>query len=206
MTNNDEDKGWDTLAEEFGLEPGEAAPPPAKAETPPPPPRPARPAPAPRPARPEPKPEPEDEGDDFGGFVAEPPAPPAALYDPGPEEVVDEADDLEDADAGDDEGPEGEPGGDETEAGKKKRRRRRRRKKKGPDAPTVAGEPAGAGEAPAEDEVEEGEAPAEFEGDGENEPAQSAVDEEMDEEAAGPAPVWNVMTWTELVGKLYRPN
>jgi hypothetical protein len=32
------------------------------------------------------------------------------------------------------------------------------------------------------------------------------VDEEMDAEAARPRPEYHVMTWNELVSKLYRPG
>ncbi len=34
----------------------------------------------------------------------------------------------------------------------------------------------------------------------------SAMEEEMEGEAVGPRHEWHVMTWADLVSKLYRPN
>ena len=206
MTTDDTDNGWDSLAEDLGVAPSAPAP---KA---------AKPAPAPRaahrPTHRDPRPEVEQEADDFAsGLTAEPPAR-AALYDPGPETVVDHASDLEETIDPADEGLEGdEPAGTDEgepgEGGKRRRRRRRRKKKGGAPGEAAEGEPA-ADEADEADEattVEEGEAPAPLEGDDdEDETAPSAVDEEMDAEAAGPRPEWHVMSWNELVSKLHRPG
>jgi hypothetical protein len=200
MTTDETDNGWDSLAEDLGITPPVPAP---KAE---------KPAPAHRPAagHRDPRPEVEQEADDFAsGLAAEPPSR-AALYDPGPETVVDHAADLDDAVDVADDGAEGdEPAGtDEGEPGEggKRRRRRRRRKKKG-GGPDEAAEWEPVGEEADEDAtVEEGEAPAPLEGDDDEAAAPSAVDEEMDAEAAGPRPEWHVMSWNELVSKLHRPG
>jgi ribonuclease E len=166
----------------------------------------------------------EDEPDEFGAGVADPePAMTGALYDPGPD--VTAGDDFEDAaaepldeeDEGDEVAGETEGGPEGHDGGKRKRRRRRRRKKGGPGTSEPAAEPADVGERgepvergePAEAEdavVEEGEAPAEVEGDDDEPAPPTAVDEELVAEAAGPRPEWHVMTWMELVSKLYRPN
>jgi hypothetical protein len=213
MAINETDNGWDSLAEEFGLESGQEPP---KAEKPAPPPRPAaRPTPQ-RPAR-DPRPEVEGEADDFGsGLVADAPRDSAPLYDPGPEAVAEDADEFDDtAPEPLDEAEEGEDtpatmeGVSEGPEGGKKRRRRRRRRKKGGGPEAGAAEPS-ATPAAADDEeetgVEEGEAPAEVEGDDTDEVTPSAVDEEMEAEAAVPRNEWHVMTWHELVAKLHRPG
>ena len=206
MTDNDPlDSGWDTLAEEFGLE--EQAPktaPAPKAE--------AGPKPLKKTAA---KPAVEfDEGDDtFGAGIDESPAPraSAALFDPGPDHIehdLEEADDTigeaaEELPDPEDEGEVGEAGeGSEAteEGGQKKKRRRRRRRKKGGSSSDPAVEGKKADEA---EEVEEGEVAADVDSDEEEEPT-SALDEELIEE--GPRPEWKVMTWNELVGKLYRPS
>lgn len=208
MTNDEPDNGWDSLAEDLGLEATAPTPPPEKPRT-----APSRRAPASR----DPRPEIEPEADDFGsGVTAESPAR-AALYDPGPDAFAEEENEPADPTAEpEDEGPEGdEPltgDGDSPEEGGKRRRRRRRRRKKGgaPDGAPEDGETADAAEpAPEAAEagaVEAGEAPAEFEGDDDDEAPPSLVDEEMDAEAARPRPEWQVMTWNELVSKLYRPG
>jgi len=213
MTTDDNENGWDSLAEDLGLQPTEPAPKPEKPapSTPP--------RSAPRPHR-DPRPEVEQEADDFGsGVTAEPTARPA-LYDPGPGALMEDADDLIADEAAEpiDDGAEGdEPHeaveeGEQQEGGKRRRRRRRRRKKGGGPEETVAeNEPtAEAAEADEDDEdsgVEEGEAPAPLEGDDDDEEApHSAVEEEMEAEAAQPRPEWHVMTWNELVSKLHRPN
>src|SRR5262249_60929376 len=92
----------------------------------------------------------EQEADDFGSGVTEDPRS-EALYDPGPETVVDHAADIEETTDPLDEGLEGdEPAPREegsSEEGVKRRRRRRRRKKKGgatdasPEEEPAAGEP-----------------------------------------------------------------
>jgi len=218
MTTDESNSGWDSLAEEFGLEVDKPAAKPEQ-QTPPP----AKPAPRPAATRPAPRPvEIEDEPDEFGAGVAEPeePALSGALYDPGPDEMAgDDFDDaapepLEEEDEGDEVAGEMEGASEGHEGGKRKRRRRRRRKKGGPGAPEPAAEPPDVGEVgevgePAEAEeaiVEEGEAPAEVEGDDDEPAPPTAVDEELVAEAAGPRPEWHVMTWMELVAKLYRPN
>lgn len=198
MNTNDE-SGWDDLVEELGLK---TDTPPASTKTE---------APAAKPAaRPAPKPvkvlpEPEPEGDNFGfGIPESAPRAKATLYDPGPEAVADDEDDeCEDGAAESDEAAESQDGG------KPKKRRRRRRKKKGD--PTAANAPAADADGgltePEDSNVEQGEAPAEVEDDDdEGEPTHLAVDEELEEEAALPRPEWKVMTWVELVSKLYRPG
>ncbi len=203
MSTDDTDNGWDSLAEDLGIQ----SPPPAE--------KPKLAAPTRASHRPvgahrDPRPEIEQEADDFGSGVTETPRP-AALYDPGPETVVDHAADLEETTDPLDEGLEGdEPAGQgegPTDEGGKRRRRRRRRKKKGGGPDGGAEEEPAAGEAEEEAAtVEEGEAPAEVEGDDDEEAAPSAVDEEMEAEAAQPRPEWHVMSWNELVSKLHRPG
>ena len=205
MTTDDTDNGWDSLAEDLGISPSSPTP---KTEKPSPPPRAAHRA---APSHRDPRLEVEQEADDFAsGLTAEPPAR-AALYDPGPETVVDHAADLEETIDPADEGLEGdEPASqdesDAEEGGKRRRRRRRRKRKTGGPEETVE---AGLVAEESEDEattVEEGEAPAPLEEDDDEETAPSAVDEEMDAEAAQPRPAWHVMSWNELVSKLYRPS
>jgi len=203
MTTDDTENGWDSLAEDLGIQ----SPPPAEKPAPA---APARASHRPAPTHRDPRPEIEQEAEDFGSGVTEE-ARSAALYDPGPETVVDHAADLPETTDPLDEGIEGdEPGLREeggTDEGGKRRRRRRRRKKKGGPA-----EAAAEGEAAAEDDeeeaatVEEGEAPAELDADDDEEAAPSAVDEEMEAEATQPRPEWHVMSWAELVSKLYRPG
>lgn len=198
MNTNDE-SSWDDLVEEFGL----------KSEAPPKTEAPAAKS-AARPALKSLKalPEPELEGDDFGfGVPAEAPRTVAALYDPGPE-AVSEDDEEEFEDGTSDSGETTET----QEGGKPKKRRRRRRKKKGEQV--AAGKPSDDLDSdvaePDDSNVEQGEAPAEVEDDDEDEDDQAtlhlAVDEELEEEAALPRPEWHVMTWVELVSKLYRPS
>jgi hypothetical protein len=212
MTTEEPDNGWESLAEEFGLETAKPEP---KVETP----APARSAPRPaatRPARAT-QPEIEEDADDFGAGVTEEPSGRAALYDPGPDTVSDDADDFDDSapEPMEDEGEESPAAGDssaegegesEGEGGKRRRRRRRRKKKGAPGAPEDDAEPTPADQAEEDSIVEEGEAPAEVESDDDEPAVPSAVEEELDAEAAGPQPEWHVMTWAELVSKLYRPN
>lgn len=149
-------------------------------------------------------------------------------------EVTDSHDDADADDEfdGDDTGDAGDteettaPGHAEEGEGKKKRRRRRRRRKKG-GAPAegaapvgeVATEPVANGDsgefaaiADAEDDqiVEEGEAPDEINQNGdeddENDVIHSAVDEEMTQAGKDQRQEWKVMSWADLIGKLYRPN
>ena len=208
MSTDDTDNGWDALADDLGIQ----TPPPAEKPTAPTPARTSRRA---VPTHRDPRPEIEQEADDFGSGVAEDPRSRAALYDPGPETVVDHAADIEETTDPLDDGSEGdEPpshdeGPPEEEGGKRRRRRRRRRKKGGGmDGGAESGPASEGGET--EDEevatVEEGEAPAPLEGDDDEEAAPSAMDEEMDAEAARPRPEWHVMSWAELVSKLYRPG
>jgi hypothetical protein len=210
MTTDDADSGWDSLAQEFGLDAG--TPPPKKDKSDPPPKSPTR-SPTPR-AAPDPRPEIEDEVDDFGAGIAEAPARPEAYYDPGPDAVADDTEEFDDSDPEplEDDAGEDIPTADDTaesEGGKRRRRRRRRKKKGGPGGPEK--ETADVAEAPSlteedDETVEEGEAPAEVEEDDDEPAPPTAVDEEMDAEAAGPRPEWHVMTWMELVSKLYRPS
>ena len=185
MTNEQNDSGWDSLADELGIAPNPAAERPVQT-TPAPRPEPSRTAP-PGPAH-DPRPEIEQESEDFGAGLSEGPEPlvEAALYDPGAGIIAEDADEYEDvavesfADA--DEGFEPPVLGDEGTEGGKRRRRRRRRKKKG------AGEPVESVVAPesveSDDEVEEGEAPAEVEDDDEDESdaPPSAMELELEEE------------------------
>jgi hypothetical protein len=225
MSTEENDNGWDSLAEDLGLQRTEPAPKPEK-------PAPSTPSrSAPRSAQVQshrdPRPEVEQDAEDFGSGVTADPTPRPALYDPGPGALMEDADDLiaEEAAEPIDDGAEGdephEPvdeGLPQEEGGKRRRRRRRRRKKGGsadeaaPGGETTGGETTGGetiGEATEDDEasgVEEGEAPAPFEGDDDEEAPHSAMDEEMEAEAAQPRPEWHVMTWNELVSKLHRPN
>ena len=216
MTTDENENGWESLAEDLGLQPTEPAPKAEKA-APSPPRSSGRSAPA-RPHR-DPRPEVEQEADDFGSGVTADPKPRAPLYDPGPGALMEDADDLiaEEAAEPIDDGAAGDEPVEVVDEGAaqdggKRRRRRRRRKKKGggpDDAATPGGEPAG--ETDDDDEpagVEEGEAPAPLDEDEDedDEAPPSAVDEEMDAEAAQPRPEWHVMTWNELVAKLHRPN
>jgi ribonuclease E len=206
MTTDDTDNGWDSLAEDLGIE---APAPKAEKPEPAPPPRAARRPPA---GHRDPRPEVEEEADDFGAGVTAEARSRAALYDPGPEEVAEDAEVSDEAVEAMEEAVEGdEPPARDDEAGEeggKRRRRRRRRRKKG-GAPDEAAEGEPAADDAADDgaaTVEEGEAPAELEGDEDEEASPSAVDEEMEAEAAGPRPEWHVMTWLELVSKLHRPG
>jgi hypothetical protein len=45
-----------------------------------------------------------------------------------------------------------------------------------------------------------------LEGDDEDGVAPTAVDEEMEAEVTQARPEWHVMSWAELVSKLYRPG
>jgi hypothetical protein len=204
MTDNDPlDSGWDTLAEEFGLadQTPKGAPTP-KSE--------AAPKLAKKPAA---KPPVEfDEGDDsFGAGIDDTssPNPTVAMFDPGPDHIEH---DLEEDDAigeaaeelpdPEEEGEVGEAGESveaTEEGGQKKKRRRRRRRKKGSGSSDATAEGKKVEEA---DDSEEDEASADIDGD-DDEPT-SALDEVLVEE--GPRPEWKVMTWNELVGKLYRPS
>lgn len=207
MSTDDTDTGWDSLAEDLGIQTPPPGQPPASTV----PTRSSR-----RPAAPhrDPRPETEQEADDFGSGVADDPRSRAALYDPGPETVVDHAADVEETADPLDDGSEGDEsqGHDDgpAEEGGKRRRRRRRRKKKGAGAETAADVEPASEDGESEDEeaatVEEGEAPAPLEGDDDEEAVPSAVDEEMDAEAARPRPEWHVMSWAELVSKLHRPG
>jgi hypothetical protein len=210
MTTDDLDNGWDSLAEDLGLQPDQThnRPPVPVPDEPAAPARPARRAPILNRAA-------EDDLDEFGLGVEEPAGaarPHPALYDPGPEAVVDDLDEageapapLDDEDEGGDEEEAFAPGDEEGPPGGKKRRRRRRRKKKG-SGPADEAEAAPAGEDENGALVEEGEAPAEVEDDEEDAFTPSAVDEEMDAEVAHPRPEYHVMTWAELVSRLHRPG
>ncbi len=201
--NNDE-SGWDNLADEFGLETTKPAPPPE---------RPAAPKPVARPILRKPDPEPVDDAGDFGSGFDDESTPRAALYDPGPDVVAEDNDEvgeapepLEDPDEENGDEPTTEGG----EPGPKKKRRRRRRKKKA-GAPEVAGEPTMAAEAGVPVEVEgEGDEPAaesDSESDDEFEDDDSVESgEDLEAEAPGPRPEWHVMTWMDVVSKLHRPG
>jgi hypothetical protein len=203
---NENDSGWDSLADELGIEPAKSNPhaePPAKPK-----PEPARPAPR-RPER-DPRPEIEQEADDFGaGVVEEQIGSAETIYDPGAGPVEDDieepgAETYEDVHEGYEPPGESEPEGEGQEGGKRRRRRRRRRKKGGPESEEA---PADVEMTEGETDVEEGEAPAPVEGDDDDEVAPpSAMEEELEEEVAQQRPEWHVMTWMELVGKLHRPG
>jgi hypothetical protein len=197
MTHHDEsDSGWDFLAEDLGITSDKPSPVPEKKESPP-----ERPAhrPVARPTLIQ-----EEDSGDFGEGLIEPSAEaPGALFDPGPDAVAEDDDDFESADTEDDGDDSGVPGSGDQEGsgdGKKKRRRRRRKKKGGPVTPEIAEA------AEHEAVVEEGEAPGEIESDDDESESHSAMDEEMEAEAVGPRHEWHVMTWADLVSKLYRPN
>jgi ribonuclease E len=206
MSTDETENGWDALAENLGIE--SSAPVEKPAPT-----APARVSHRPAATHRDPRPEIEQEAEDFGSGVSDDPRSREALYDPGPETVVDHAADIEEASDPLDDGAEGdEPAGRDEgvadEGGKRRRRRRRRKKKGGAPEGGVETEPVPVA-ADSDDEettVEEGEAPAELEGNDDDEVAPSAVDEEMEAEAAHPRPEWHVMSWAELVSKLYRPS
>jgi len=135
MTNENEN-GWDSLADELGIEPSQPAPHAehsAKPKS-----EPARPAPR-RPER-DPRPEIEQEADDFGaGVVEERLGSSETIYDPGAGPVDDESEEpgpesYEDVHEGYETPGESESEGEGEEGGKRRRRRRRRRKRAGPKA------------------------------------------------------------------------
>ena len=195
-TNEENENGWDSLADELGIEPTTSAPAPVKTPpTSPPPSRPAR----------DPRPEIEGEAEDFGAGVVEDRSD-AAMYDPGPEEIADDSapEPLEEDLLGDEPVP-SDSGPEATEGGKRRRRRRRRRRKGGQEEPETE-ETSAEAEPMDEDNVEEGEAPAEVEDDDDEPAPQSAMEQELEEEVVRARPEWHVMTWLELVSKLYRPN
>lgn len=204
MTNENEN-GWDSLADELGIEPAKHEPhaePPAK-------PKPETGRPAPRRPDRDPRPEIEQEADDFGaGVVEEPFGSAETIYDPGAGQVVEDNEEpgetYEDVHEGYEAPMESEAEGEGQEGGKRRRRRRRRRKKGGPEG---EGTPADVESAESDAEVEEGEAPGEVDNDDDDEAAPpSAMEEELEEEVALPRQEWHVMTWMELVGKLHRPG
>ncbi|QEL18968.1 hypothetical protein [Limnoglobus roseus] len=93
------------------------------------------------------------------------------------------------------EGEEG-TGDEQTDEGGKRRRRRRRRRRKG--GPEVAGAtPAEGGEEPAEEGFAEEEEPATVASTGET-PSHDAMRDVVAN--------WNVPSWDELIGGLYRPG
>src|SRR5262245_2743345 len=92
MTTDDADNGWDSLAQEFGLD---ASSPPPKVDKPEPVQASAK-SPTPRPAR-DPRTEIEGEADDFGAGVTEEPTRREAFYDPGPGAVADDTDEFDDS-------------------------------------------------------------------------------------------------------------
>jgi hypothetical protein len=203
MTHDENDSGWDSLADELGIEPAKL---PETSE------RPAEPTRL-KPARPvrDPRPEIEQEMDDFGAGVTEEPESmaEAAMYDPGAGAIVEEEEFEETVEELYEDAEEGyaPPGaeGEGQDGGKRRRRRRRRKKKGGPE------DEAGAAAPPSEfaetDEVvEEGEAPGEVEDDDEPSGPMPAMEEELEEEVVRARPDWHVMTWAELVSKLYRPG
>lgn len=210
MHTDDQDNGWDDLDDKLGLanESPTPTPPPAK------------------------KSEPVVSHDD-----EQPDLHDGALFDPGPEQILEETDHVGLPDVGEDEeldssdsgelfdtdpapGQEGSEGGEggEGDGGRRKRKRRRRKKKKGPGDPNApqdantseVGEVTEAtvpDDAEAVDDVEEGEAPAVLSDEDDSEQAPvSAVEEELVASANEPKQEWNVMTWGDLIGKLYRPS
>lgn len=224
---DDNENGWDDLASEFGLEPdtSKSKPQPAKPEreltavedetipTPPPPRNLSNPLPEP----------------DVALEEDEPQLHAGALFDPGPEQVLEdtgvsstaatgEQEEFDETDSEELFDTEAGPEQEQEEGGKRKRKRRRRKKKKGPGEPAVGeaddseaveGEESDVGEVteatvPDDAEVEEGEAP-EVLAEEDHVPT-SAVDEELEAVANQPKQEWNVMTWADLIGKLYRPN
>jgi hypothetical protein len=231
MMTDSTEPGWDDLAKDFGLDDTATAPSPAAEASAEPRTRDAKPFYQGRPkVKPVHNPEPVAEDGDFGTEIGDAPEP---MFDPGPDEVVDAETGSDDfGDEPETEG--GEPaseGGEPGQEGKKKRRRRRRKKKKGPGDGTEAvaspegkgvaegspdgdeGEPVAAAAARNDDEDDEDDATSDApqaidEGDDDDDdgPMASAVDEEMDYAASLPKQEWKVVTWNELVSKLYRPN
>jgi ribonuclease E len=125
-----------------------------------------------------------------------------------PEAADEEFDDAEDGGSGEAEStPEGQPG-----TGRKRRRRRRRRRKGGaPEAAPVAGGEAEGAEAEIEVEPaaeESGSEAEEFGGeDMESESAPLAAEEDTASEVLRDLiENWNVPSWDDIVGGLYRPN
>jgi ribonuclease E len=202
MTINDESEGgWDALAEDLGVEATQPAEPKE------------RPAPAPRrPAYSPPPAETEEPEGEFGTGVSEDElSSREPLYDPGPDTVSGDSEDFEDSasETFEDEMDEGlapAAADEEQEGGKRRRRRRRRRKKGAQGAAEIAQTPPDVDATDTDAGVEEGEAPAELESDEEEVSAPaSAMDEEIEEEVAQFRNDWHVMTWADLVSKLYRP-
>lgn len=127
------------------------------------------------------------------------------------------------ADAGSDTAPDGaeEPGPDGQPGTGKKRRRRRRRRRRTGDQPADSATPPGASEvdeAPesgesesAEEELEPAEAGYSDESEEELDTELVAVDADSDDDAGGELlrdliANWNVPSWDDVVGGLYRPE
>ena len=118
-------------------------------------------------------------------------------------------DDFDDAE--ETEGPAGEAGaeGEQPGTGKKRRRRRRRRRKSG--APAEGAAPVEGAEAESAPEAEGEEEPVaeaeELSEEAESEPLPLAADEDTASEVLRELiATWNVPSWDEIVGGLYRPN
>jgi hypothetical protein len=224
---------WDDLAAELGLEPAQHAAPPARKQ-PPPEEEPVRAAQPPHP-EPEDEADdfPRISGgltsDVAPAVVIEDPASGYAVVvsidehlpsgSDEDDEILEAPDEVAFDEGGGDEGT--EPAAEGTQERTGRRRRRRRRKKSRDESGLVAeGAPSevGAGgeldeaaedigdedETPGLDEAAEAPGPVEV---AEDKPAvPAAIEEELDAEAAEPQPQWNVVSWTDLVATLYRPE
>jgi hypothetical protein len=220
---------WDDLAAELGLEPAQR---PAASPTPKQPPAEEEPVRAAQPRAPEP----EDEIEDFpritGGLTSDV-APAVVIEDPASgyavvvsidehlpsqsdedDEILEAPDEVAFDEGGADEGTEPAAEGTQERTG---RRRRRRRRKKSRDESGLIAEGATGGEldesaedlgdedeAPGSDEAAEAPGPEEVADDKPAVPA--AIEEELEADVAEPQPQWNVVSWTELVATLYRPE
>jgi len=222
---------WDDLAAELGLEPAKAETPPLPSKQPP-----AEEGPVRVEELPEPEPEDQVEGFPriTGGLTSDV-APAVVIEDPASGYAVvvsidehspsqpDENDEILEAPdevAFDDGGEEGTEPAEGTPERTGRRRRRRRRKKSRddgtPPAEEAMNEAIGAeldesAEDLMDDEDTAGASEA-FEAAGpvevaEDKPAvPAAIEEELEAEVAEPQPQWNVVSWTDLVATLYRPE
>jgi hypothetical protein len=224
---------WDDLAAELGLEPAKAKTPPPPSKQPPAEEGPVR---AEELPEPEPEPEDQVEGFPriTGGLTSDV-APAVVIEDPASGYAVvvsidenvpsppDESDEILDAPdevAFDDGGEEGAETPEGTPERTGRRRRRRRRKKSRDDGTPAAegvmsemngGDLDESAEELMDDDDEsggldapEGAGPVEV---AEDKPAvPAAIEEELEAEVAEPQPQWNVVSWTDLVATLYRPE
>lgn len=206
MTDPFDDDPWKDLARDLGVEDATRSAKPAAA------------------AKPEEDPEAEPVGEErpARGFAHRPPEPEPAAEDLPPPDLEAEAytdavdldtDEGEEGDVEGAEGEEGAPGEGQPGTGRKRRRRRRRRKKGGPAEGGAEGAPAADVEPMAEAAAgDEGDAEPEAEGDEEEAEEVGAGVGLAAEEDTGTdvlrdiIATWNVPSWDEIVGGLYRPE